>query len=83
MLHVLLQLYPDQMLNGASCGHGLECLALGVAGVSSKLTLPHQDTLWQPNRVIRTSNWHKVLLRHDAAADYRCCMMLLLTTAAA
>ena len=49
-----LMLYPDQRLGGASCGHGLECQQLGLAGVSSKLTMPHQDTLWQPNKITRT-----------------------------
>ena len=54
-----LMLYPDQLLDDASCGHGLECRQLGVDGVSAKLTMPHQDTLWKPNRVERLSNWHK------------------------
>ena len=54
-----LMLYPDQLTDDAGCGHGLDCRGLGVSKGSAKLTLPHQDTLWMPNRVERTSNWHK------------------------
>jgi hypothetical protein len=52
-------LYPDQLTDANGCGHGVDCVQLGVNKVSAKLTLPHQDTYWEPNRITRTSNWHK------------------------
>lgn len=49
----MLMLYPDQEVDTTP---GSCCTALGDGG---SLFLIHRDTTWQPNRIIRTSHWHK------------------------